>query len=66
MANSAVIMIDGGGDACGEVAHGIGVTEENDAAFEVLGESEGVFEHDFGNGGFSEPGHDYALALWVR
>jgi len=66
VANSAVIMIGGGGDACGEADHGIGVTEENGASFDVVGETEGTFEHDFGDGGFSEPNHAYALALWVR
>ena len=65
-ADSSVMMIGGGGQACARADHGIGITEENDASFNVFNEPEGVFEHDFGNDGFAAPAMDYALNLYVR
>ena len=67
--DGAVMMIGGGGNACGRADHGIGITEEGAAKFrENYGDS-----LDFGY----EPGHgfsyvqsntekSYALNLWVR
>ena len=65
-ADSAVIMIGGGGDTCGRADHGIGITEENEASFTVFNEVEGTFEADFSNDGFSAGSAEYALNLYVR
>ncbi|MBV1860155.1 MAG: hypothetical protein KUG77_17205, partial [Nannocystaceae bacterium] len=66
-ADSAVMMIGGGGQACSRVDHGLGITEENDASFTVTGEKfEGTFEADFADNGFGTPAGDYAMNIFVR
>lgn len=66
-ADSAVMMIGGGGQACNRADHGIGITEENEASFTVAGEEfEGTFEADFANNGFGTPAGGYGLNLFVR
>lgn len=65
-ADSAVMMIGGGGQACARADHGIGITEENEANFAVGVEPEGTYERDFADDGFAGPVTDYALNLWVR
>ncbi len=66
-ADSAVMMIGGGGQACARADHGLGITEENDATFAVFGaEFEGTSEADFGNDGFPANALDYGLNIFVR
>eukprot|EP00795_Rhopilema_esculentum_P011505 gene11505-21722_t len=59
--DGAVIMIGGGGSACGRADHGVGVTEANDPIFGSLSET-----HDFGNDGGGSQTTAYALNLWIR
>ncbi len=65
-ADSAVMMIGGGGDTCNRADHGIGITEENEASFTVFDAVEGQFEADFANDGFAAGATEYALNLYVR
>jgi len=61
--DGAVMMIGGGGNACGRADHGIGVTEANEASFTFSVSS----EDDFGSNGSDFACNDpYALNLWVR
>ena len=66
--DGAVMMIGGGGSACGRADHGIGITEEDAAKF---GGSESFL--DFGYEPAKGPDYNeskaqksYALNLWVR
>ena len=60
------MMIGGGGTSCRRADHGIGITEENEASFTVVGN--GQTEYDFGydaNTG-SNPSQSYSLNLWIH
>ena len=60
--DGAVMMIGGGGDACGGADHGIGVTEANAANFKY-----DDLEDDFGTQGNDGTNNNlYALDLYVR
>ena len=66
--DGAVMMIGGGGIACGRADHGIGITEEDEAKF---GGTKSYL--DFGHEQAEGPTYDeskaqksYALNLWVR
>ena len=64
--DGAVMMIGGGGNACGRADHGIGITEEGEAKF---GNGPLDFGYDTDNSGSyeeSEIQKSYALNLWVR
>ncbi len=65
--DGSVMMIGGGGDACGRADHGIGITEADAGSFVSATATEGNGEDDFGNSG-SGIANDvpYALNLWVR
>ena len=56
--DAAVIMIGGGGNACGRADHGIGITEGNYPRFGSMGTS------DFGDD--SNGSKTYSLNLWIR
>ena len=59
--DGAVLMIGGGGSACGRADHGVGVTEANNPIFGSLSET-----HDFGNDGLGTQTTAYSLNLWIR
>ena len=64
--DGSVMMIGGGGSACGRADHGIGITETGAASFVDYGTSE--TEYDFGydaNTG-SLPSQSYSVNLWIR
>ena len=57
-----MMMIGGGGSACGRADHGIGITEANEASFYYSSTG----ERDFGYHGFSAPLQSYSLNLWIH
>ena len=67
--DGAVLMIGGGGADCKRAAHGIGITEADEASFahDAHQFSEGENEHDFGGSSWKHtPPSSYSLNLWVR
>ena len=65
--DGSVMMIGGGGSACGRADHGVGITEANAASFvEERGGSQ--TEYDFGNEADTgtAPSQSYSLNLWIR
>ena len=67
-----MMMIGGGGSACGRADHGIGITEADTASFVMVGSCTGdsEVEHDFGyhgkHGGCTTQSQSYSLNLWIR
>ena len=64
--DGSVMMIGGGGSACGRADHGIGITETNAASFVESGGS--ATEYDFGyNANTAKaPSQSYSLNLWIH
>ena len=64
--DGSVMMIGGGGSACGRADHGIGITETNAASFVEAGGSQ--TEYDFGYDAETRhaPSQSYSLNLWIR
>ena len=59
--DGAVLMIGGGGTACGRADHGIAITEANYPEF-----GETFARLDFGDESSNTPVTSYALNLWIR
>ena len=59
--DGSVLMIGGGGSACGRADHGVGITEENAAKF---GGSQKKL--DFGNDPAQSVIKSYAINMWIK
>eukprot|EP00795_Rhopilema_esculentum_P006803 gene6803-12392_t len=59
--DGAVLMIGGGGSACGRADHGIGITEADTPVF-----ADSTPNYDFGDDADSSQTTTYALNLWIR
>ena len=64
--DGSVMMIGGGGSACGRADHGVGITETDAASFVELGGDQ--IEYDFGYDARTgtAPSQSYSLNLWIR
>eukprot|EP00795_Rhopilema_esculentum_P011500 gene11500-21717_t len=59
--DGAVLMIGGGGSACGRADHGVGITEANTPKF-----ADSTPNYDFGDNADYAQATTYALNLWIR
>ncbi|XP_065070644.1 fibropellin-1-like isoform X2 [Rhopilema esculentum] len=59
--DGAVLMIGGGGSACGRADHGVGITEANYPVF-----ADSTPNYDFGDEANNAQATTYALNLWIR
>ena len=64
--DGSVMMIGGGGRGCARADHGIGITEENEASFAVVGIDQTEYDFGYNANTGSNPSQSYSLNLWIH
>ena len=64
--DGSVMMIGGGGSACGRADHGVGITETDTPSFVDLGTRSTEYDFGYEAKTGNAPSQSYSLNLWIR